>query len=67
MKKDPKIHIQRPFKCHEILRDFRLIDFWELPVALGGERFSDALQFILAVEPCEQSKMSKGVFELRIF
>jgi hypothetical protein len=48
-------HTSRPWRIHELTRDFRLEDTWELPIAAGAEDFPRAAQLIASMDPSQGS------------
>jgi hypothetical protein len=52
-------HTSRPWRIHELTRDFRLEDVWELPGRGGGDDFPRLVQLIASRDPSRSS--SRGV------
>ena len=48
-------HTQRPWRIHELTRDFRVEDVWELPGAGGPEHFARLVQRFAAADPSRNS------------
>ena len=44
-------HTSRPWRIHEITRDFRVEDVWALPVAGGGDDFPRLVAQLAAADP----------------
>jgi predicted DCC family thiol-disulfide oxidoreductase YuxK len=44
-------HTSRPWRIHELTRDFRLEDVWELPAGRGPDDFRRLVQLIAAGDP----------------
>jgi len=52
-------HTSRPWRIHELTRDFRLEDVWELPSPGGPDDFPRLVQLIASRDPSQSS--SRGV------
>lgn len=48
-------HTSRPWRIHELVRDFRLEDTWELPIEGGPEDFARGLALIASMDPSQGS------------
>jgi hypothetical protein len=48
-------HTSRPWRVHEITRDFRVEDVWELPTPGGREDFQRLIDVFAKGDPAEQS------------
>jgi hypothetical protein len=59
-------HRSRPWRIHELLRDFRLEDVWRLPVSGGPEDFPRAVALLAALDMSHSSsRASRALFALR--
>jgi len=48
-------HTSRPWRIHELTRDFRLEDVWELPVPGGPGDFPRLVQLAASLDPSQSS------------
>src|SRR2546423_15259832 len=48
-------HPSRPWRIHELTRDFRWEDVWELPVVGGPDDFPRLVQLIASLDPSHGS------------
>ncbi|MGD0923685.1 MAG: DUF2867 domain-containing protein [Streptosporangiaceae bacterium] len=48
-------HTSRPWRIHELARDFRVEDVWALPVAGGGDDFPRLVSQLAAADPSRGS------------
>jgi hypothetical protein len=48
-------HTSRPWRIHELTRDFRLEDVWELPVTGGPDEFLRLVQAFASGDPSQDS------------
>lgn len=59
-------HTSRPWRIHELTRDFRLEDVWGLSVPGGPEDFSRAVELIASYDPSRSSSTAvRALFALR--
>jgi hypothetical protein len=59
-------HTSRPWRIHELTRDFRLEDVWELPVSGGPDDFPRLVQGIAAGDPSQGSSCAvRSLFAIR--
>jgi Protein of unknown function (DUF2867) len=59
-------HTTRPWRIHELTRDFRLEDVWALPVVLGPDDFPRLVQLVATGDPLLRSgRAARALFELR--
>jgi hypothetical protein len=49
------VHTSRPWRIHELTRDFRLEDVWALPTPGGPDDFSRLVQLIASADPSQFS------------
>jgi hypothetical protein len=58
-------HTSRPWRIHELTRDFRVEDVWGLPVR-GPDEFPSAVELIASYDTAQSSSRSvRGLFALR--
>ena len=58
-------HSSRPWRIHELTRDFRLEDVWALPAPGGTEDFPRLVQLIASGNPQDSSHASRGLWAIR--
>jgi Protein of unknown function (DUF2867) len=59
-------HTSRPWRIHEISRDFRLEDVWGLPAPGRPDDFASAVQLIASSDPSQSSSRAvRTLFDLR--
>jgi hypothetical protein len=59
-------HTSRPWRIHELTRDFRLEDVWELPTPGRADDFPRLVQAIAAGDPSRSSsRVSRALFAIR--
>jgi hypothetical protein len=59
-------HTLRPWRVHELTRDFRLEDVWELPVVGGPDDFPRLVQQMASLDPAQSSScIVRGLFAIR--
>jgi hypothetical protein len=59
-------HTSRPWRIHEITRDFRLEDVWGLPAPGRPDDFASAVQLIASSDPSQSSSRAvRTLFDLR--
>jgi len=59
-------HISRPWRIHDIMRDFRLEDVWALPTPGGRDDFPRLVQEIASRDPSEESsRVSRTLWAIR--
>jgi hypothetical protein len=59
-------HSSRPWRIHEITRDFRLEDVWALPTPGGAEDFPRLVELIVSGDPEQgSSRVSKALWAAR--
>src|SRR6266545_4810308 len=49
------VHTSEPWRIHELTRDFRLEDVWELPTPGGAKDFPRLVQLAAALDPSQSS------------
>jgi hypothetical protein len=61
-----RVHISRPWRIHELTRDFRLEDVWELPGIGGPDAFPRLVQRIASADPSQSSSVAvRTLFAIR--
>ncbi len=59
-------HTSRPWRIHELARDFRVEDVWALPVAGGRDDFRRLVAQLAAADPSRgTSRMSRMLWAVR--
>jgi hypothetical protein len=59
-------HTSRPWRIHELTRDFRLEDVWALPTPGGPDDFPRLVQLAASLDPSESSSRAvRTLFEIR--
>jgi hypothetical protein len=59
-------HTERPWRIHEITRDFRLEDVWEIPAPGGADEFPKAVELITSLDPSRSSSRAvRTLFAIR--
>ena len=59
-------HTSRPWRIHELTRDFRLEDVWELPGVGGPDAFPLLVQLIASGDPSQSSSVAvRTLFAIR--
>lgn len=66
MKLPNTAHISRPWRIHELTRDFRLEDVWGLPTPGGPEDFPRLVQGVASGDPSQgSSRVVRTLFAIR--
>jgi hypothetical protein len=66
MKLPNSAHTSRPWRIHELTRDFRLEDVWELPGAGGPGDFPRLVQLFASLDPAQSSSFAaRTLFAIR--
>jgi Protein of unknown function (DUF2867) len=59
-------HISRSWRIHELTRDFRLEDVWELPWRGGREDFARGVELIASMDPSQgSSRAARALWAIR--
>jgi hypothetical protein len=59
-------HTTRPWRIHELTRDFRLEDVWELPGWVGADAFPRLVRLIASMDPSQSSSRAvRTLFAIR--
>src|SRR5918996_3610817 len=60
------VHTSRPWRIHELTRDFRLEDVWALPGTGGPDDFPRLVQLIASLDPSQSSSRAvRTLFAIR--
>lgn len=66
MKLPNSLHTSRPWRIHELTRDFRLEDVWELPGVGGPDAFPRLVQLMASADPSQSSSVAvRTLFAIR--
>ena len=66
MKLPNTAHTSRPWRIHELTRDFRIEDVWALPTPGGPDGFPRLVQLIASVDPSKgSSRATRTLFAIR--
>jgi len=67
MRLPPAAHTSRPWRIHEITRDFRLEDVWALPTPGGPDDFPRLVALLAALDPTQfSSRAVRALFAIRL-
>lgn len=58
-------HTARPWRIHEIAKDFRVLDVWALPTPGGPADFPHLVRLMATFDPAETSVVVRALFEIR--
>jgi uncharacterized protein DUF2867 len=59
-------HTERPWRIHELTRDFRVEDVWQLPGRGGADDFPRLVELIAAIDPGQgSSRAARALWALR--
>lgn len=60
------VHTARPWRIHEVVGDFRLVDVWALPTAGGPDGFARLVQQMSSGDPAtSSSRAAKALWAIR--
>jgi hypothetical protein len=62
---DKAEHTSRPWRIHEVAKDFRLLDVWALPTPGGPDDFPRLVRLMAAYEPGRSSIVVRSLFAIR--
>lgn len=62
---DTAEHTARPWRIHEIAKDFRVLDVWALPTPGGPNDFSRLVRLMTTFDPAETSAVVRALFAIR--
>src|SRR5438132_4794352 len=66
MRLPKEAHTSRPWRIHELTRDFRLEDVWALPTPGGPDEFSRLVQQAASLDPSRSSsRAARTLFAIR--
>ena len=66
MKLPDTAHTSRPWRIHELTRDFRLEDVWELPGRGGADSFPRLVDLIASLDPSRgSSRVARALWAIR--
>ena len=66
MKLPNSAHTSRPWRIHELTRDFRVEDVWQLPGTGGSDDFPPLVEMIASRDPSHSSSWAvRGLFAIR--
>ncbi|MBE1548445.1 hypothetical protein GGC64_002469 [Mycobacterium sp. OAS707] len=58
-------HTRRPWRIHEIAKDFRVLDVWALPTPGGPDDFPRLVRLMTDFDPAETSVVVRALFAIR--
>ena len=59
-------HSSRPWRIHELTRDFRLEDVWALPTPGGPDDFPRLVELVTSLDPAQgSSRAARALFAIR--
>jgi hypothetical protein len=59
-------HVARPWRIHELTRDFRLEDVWALPTPGGRDDFPRLVELVTSIDPARSSSRAvRALFAIR--
>ena len=62
---DTAEHAARPWRIHEIAKDFRVLDVWALPTPGGTDDFPRLVRLMATFDPAETSAVVRAMFAIR--
>ena len=62
---DTAEHTARPWRIHQIARDFRVLDVWALPTPGGPDDFPRLVELMATFDPADTSAVVRGLFAIR--
>jgi hypothetical protein len=62
---DTAEHTTRPWRIHEIAKDFRVLDVWALPTPGGPDDFPRLVRLMSTFDPAETSAVVRALFTIR--
>lgn len=62
---DTAEHTARPWRIHEIAKDFRVLDVWALPTPGGPNDFPRLVRLMTTFDPAETSAVLRALFAIR--
>jgi hypothetical protein len=58
-------HTSRPWRIHELTRDFRLEDVWALPTPGGPDDLARLVRYFAAGDTSSDSRIARALFAIR--
>jgi hypothetical protein len=58
-------HCARPWRIHEITKDFQVLDVWALPTPGGPHDFPHLVRLMASFDPAETSPVVRALFAIR--
>ena len=58
-------HTARPWRIHQIAKDFRVLDVWALPTPGGTDDFPRLVRLMATFDPAETSAVVRAMFAIR--
>jgi Protein of unknown function (DUF2867) len=58
-------HTSRPWRIHQIAKDFRVLDVWALPTPGGPHDFTRLVGLMAAFDPAQTSPVVRALFAIR--
>jgi hypothetical protein len=62
---DTAEHFARPWRIHEIAKDFRVLDVWAMPTPGGAGDFPKLVRLMSTFDPATTSPVVRGLFAIR--
>jgi Protein of unknown function (DUF2867) len=62
---DTAEHAARPWRIHEIAKDFQVLDVWALPTPGGPDDFPQLVRLMATFDPAETSPVVRALFSIR--
>ncbi|HZN81855.1 MAG TPA: DUF2867 domain-containing protein [Mycobacterium sp.] len=62
---DTAEHAARPWRIHEIAKDFHVLDVWALPTPGGPDGFPQLVRLMATFDPAETSPVVRALFSIR--
>jgi hypothetical protein len=61
----PAEHTARPWRIHEVAKDFRVLDVWALPTPGGPDDFPQLVRLMATFDPAQTSLVVRALFAIR--
>jgi hypothetical protein len=58
-------HAARPWRIHEVAKDFRVLDVWALPTPGGPDDFPQLVRLMTTFDPAQTSRVVRALFAIR--
>jgi hypothetical protein len=62
---DTAEHAARPWRIHEIAKDFQVLDVWALPTPGGPDDFPQLVRLMATFDPAETSRVVRALMSIR--